>query len=185
MTDKLAQPSMPVHLTEIEAGQSGGLTVITYPHHELHEGQMFSYSYRSPDATPIADNGTIIVALTTGSNQLHLVWFASAGGDMELEILEGATIADGSVVSAPNHNRNSAKLAPAVVTLNPTVSADGTRLDHAYIPGGTGGNAGGGSANRSNEWVLLPGTTYALRATNRAGSNKPMGVYLSFYEHNT
>lgn len=162
------------------------LVIISYPHHEVHAGSMFEVTYKAPDGAPLADDATIAFLLRTGAKFDHLVFGTNAGGDAELELLEAPTITDdGAALAELNMNRGSVKVAVTVVTLNPTVTvATGTLLFNDFVPGGSGGNAQGGSGavRQGTEWILAPNTAYVIRMTNRAGNAQPGALLAQWYE---
>ena len=66
---------------------TGSITTVDYAHHEVHDGTMYQSSYKSPDASDIADDGSIDVLIDTGVGFVdHLTFVAAAGGDAELEV---------------------------------------------------------------------------------------------------
>ena len=159
------------------------LQVISVLHHEIHEGNTFFASFKTVDATPIADDAALIFAITTGTKTLHFVSNGASGGDAEKEILEGATITGGTATTVFNRDRTSTAVTNvAAVVLNPTVNTDGTRIDHQFIPGGTGGQTVGGSSGPRHEWIFKPSTIYVVRLTNRAGTAQPASLAVEWYE---
>lgn len=165
---------------------TGALLIIDNTHHEVHEGETYHVSYKSPDAGPIADNGTIVFALTTNATHTaHLVFDGSCGGDAEGELYEGATIANGTPLTPQNKNRNYANVNTVTVILNPTINVAGVRLENGFIPGGTGPQAAGGVGQDRGEWILKPSTIYLLVITNRAGTSQPMSLRAEWYEEPT
>jgi hypothetical protein len=161
----------------------GGLTVIDYPHHEIHEGNMFFASYKSPDASPIADDGTLFLQLTTGALRTgHLSFAVSSGGDCEVELLEVGGTSVGTPIQSHNMNRQSDNTPEGAVVVNPTIADDGIQLMNFLVPGGSGGNAGGGSMRLGTEWNLKLNQEYALRVTNRAGTTQQVSAALQWYE---
>ena len=165
---------------------TGALVSISIPHHEVHEGEMFEISYKSPDASPIADNGTIAFLLRTGAKYDHLVFGGNAGGDAELELLEAPAITDdGAALTEYNMNRAINANPTTVATLDPTVTGGtGSLLFNDFIPGGTGGNSvgGTGAVRVGTEWILRINTAYVMRVTNRAGNAQPMSLLAQWYE---
>jgi hypothetical protein len=163
---------------------SGAQVVMTSPHHEVHEGETYQASYKSPDASAVADDGTVDILLRNGADVgAHLVWHCAAGGDAEVAFYEGTTTSDvGTNLAESNVNRTSRNEATLQVTHTPTVSAVGELLSNYLIPGGSGAIAGGGAIRSSTEWILEKGKTYLLRATNRAGTAQPMSVVVQWYE---
>lgn len=162
--------------------ETGGLVATLSEHHAIHEGITYHYSYKSPDASPIADNGTIILGLYVGAKTAHLEFDASGGGDFEGDFYEGATLTGGTNVTPQNKNRNRSNENTLSIKLNPTVSAAGTFLEAGFIPGGTGPQAAGGVGTGRTEWELKPSTVYFVRITNRAGTAQPMGIRVEWYE---
>lgn len=158
--------------------------VILYPHHEIHEGRMFEVSYKTPDGSPLADNATILIRLLTGVQECHTVFGGNVGGDAQGELLEAPTInTPGAAMTEWNMNRTSPHSATAQAFLDPTITG-GALLFDAFIPGGTGGNASGGSGavRLGTEWILRPSTEYVIRLTNRAGNAQPASLAVQWYE---
>lgn len=170
-----SQPLLTDNLT-------GALVAVENEHHEIHEGETFQVSYKSPDASPIADDGTVIFVLTTTTKTAHLVFDASGGGDFEGEFREDVTVAAGTSMTPQNKNRTFPNNNTATVVRDPTVSNAGVLLETAFIPGGTGPLAGGGIGSGRSEWILKKGAKYMLRITNRAGNNQPMSLRAEWYE---
>jgi hypothetical protein len=81
---------------------TGSLAIISVVHHEIHEGEMFHVSYKSPDASPIADNGTIIFVIETGNRYCHITPLPAAGGDAELELRRGVEFTGGTGTGMAN-----------------------------------------------------------------------------------
>jgi signal peptidase I len=83
-----------------------------------------------------------------------------------------------------NMKRTSAEPGDVVVVRDPTVNAAGTLLLDSFLPGGTGGNAGGGflGLRANSEFILDPDKTYMVRLTNRAGTAQPASLLIQWYE---
>ena len=162
---------------------TSALVTIPVIHRKVHEGVMFSVSYKAPDAVPIADNGTIIFMLTVGAREVDVVAQIAAGGDAQLELGEGATFDDdGTAMVEYNRRRVSTTTATVEAVRDPTLTLAGTILDDMFIPGGTGGNSIGSVGGQRIEWALAPGIIYMIRATNRAGNAQPMSLEAVWYE---
>jgi hypothetical protein len=163
---------------------TGAAVSILYAHHEIHEGDTFLASYKSPDAAPIADNATIVFAMQTGARYCHVVARAAFGGDAEGELREGAAIqaGTGTATVAYNKNRASANAATATVIRDPNITNAGTLIENEFLPGGTGPLAVGGASIQRAEWVLARNTLYLFRMTNRAGAAQPGSLALEWYE---
>jgi len=161
------------------------LTVIDYVHHEIHKGNHFSASYKTPDASPIGDNNSLQFLIRVPADvQGHTSWNAAGGGDMEVCLYENPTLTDdGTLIASVNMNRNkTSHKAQVDVYHTPTIADPGVQLYNDFEPGGTGPRAGGGTVRANEEWVLGPGRDYILCLTNRAGSDQPMSIVVQWYE---
>lgn len=96
---------------------------------------------------------------------------------------EAPTItATGTAIASYNKNRNYADNPTMDVYEDPTVTADGTQLAEIFVPGGTGANSVGGSANLSGEVILEASTDYLIRVTNIAASSQDISITTLWYE---
>lgn len=165
---------------------TGALATISTVHHEIHDGDTFQSSWKSPDASPIADNAVATMLLTTGARYPHLTFEIAAGGDAEVRLYKNPTVTDVGTVN-PSHNMNdgSSKTATAMVTMAPTVTDVGEQKHICFLPGGTGGNSPGGTARQETEWILDIDSSYMIQATNRSGIAQPIGIVAQWYEEET
>lgn len=161
---------------------TGALVIVENEHHEIHEGETFQVSYKSPDASPVADNGTVIFVLTTAIKTAHLIFDGSCGGDAEGEFREDVTTTGGTSMTPQNKNRTYPNDNTVTAVRDPTVTDAGILLENAFIPGGTGPLAAGGIGSGRSEWILKPNAKYMLRITNRSGGNQPMSLRAEWYE---
>lgn len=161
----------------------GALAVIDTQHYEVHVGETFQVSYKSPDAVPIADDGTIDLLITTKDKFCHLLFGIAAGGDAEVLFYEGVTVtADGVALTRHNMKRTSSIVADANAHHTPTITAFGALLYNDFLPGGNAGVSQGGVLRTNTEWILIPGIKYLIRGINRAGNAQPMSVMAQWYE---
>jgi hypothetical protein len=162
---------------------TGALQVISTVHAEVHEGETYFASYKSPEGGDIGDNQKIEILLVTGAKECHLTFVIAGGGDTEVYVGENVTADDpGTALAAVNMHRNAAGVATATPTHTPTNASNGDQLENNLLPGGSGGNAGGGVARKETEWIFKPNTTYVVRGINRGGGAKPMSISLQWYE---
>ena len=155
-------------------------------HHEVHEGEFYSVSYKAPDGAPLADDATITLAMMSPTRYLHFQAFGALGGDAEMEFYTGSTIAaDGTLMVPNNHNIEKAMASTAVVRRDPTVTVAGVLRDNFLVPGGTGGASVGGDGGQRDEWVIPPNTWAFARITNRAGNAQPGSLKTTWYEEST
>jgi hypothetical protein len=160
--------------------RGGGLVVIETAHARIHEGVLFGASHF---VLSLASNADIEILIRIPAlEHTHIALHVGCGGNAEVEFFEAPTsTADGSALARVNRNRLSANTATMLVFEGPTVTVDGTQLAVGFVPGGTGGNAIGGSLDTFGEWILDP-NDYLVRLTNRAGAAQPAAVSLMWYE---
>lgn len=164
---------------------TGAVISVDTEHHEIHEGEVAIVSYKSPDASPIADNGTISFLIQTSTRAAHIIARSAFGGDFEIEIYEGTTFTGGTGTAMTVYNKNRYKALPAgyaTVRRDVTVTLAGTLLFNFFAPGGSGGVTAGADANTRDEWIFAPGTNYLIRITNRAGTQQPGSLAIEWYE---
>ena len=159
----------------------GYIVTLNALHNQIHNGNMYDADLAD---LALANNGVLEFIIQTGAGDLvHMQFRGSGGGDVNLQLYEGTTFsAAGTAVTPVNRNRASSNTSVVTVTHTPTLSADGTKLADDLVPGGTGGNATGGSADIFGEWILQASTVYMLRAINISGSTKPVFIGLDWIE---
>jgi hypothetical protein len=155
-------------------------------HHENEVGNMYQVGHY--DAA-VANTASLEILIRTGSTlSLHSVFATNVGGDSVAYLFEAPTVTVvGTTITPINNNRNSANTAEGLFYHTPTTTADGTPLNNGtFIPGGSGGNAVGGSAGSSirdgGEIILKPNTDYLVRITNISGAAKNISLTHLFYE---
>lgn len=157
---------------------------VSHQHHEIHEGHTFSVAAYD-DA--LADDDFIEFVFTVGTpKEAHLVYGAVCGGDGVLSFYEDpTTVSGGSELTERNKNRIIGDAGNQVSVLQDpaSIGGNGTLLEQFVIPGGTGGNATGGTVTQRAEWILRPDKLYLLRITNIAGLAKPVSLKAEWYEH--
>ena len=165
---------------------TGAQVTISTVHHEVHEGETFQTSYKTPDASSLADDADISFLLITTDKFAHLTWEGAAGGDAEIAFYEDTQYsAAGADLPEWNMKRTSTNTASVVASLGPTIMNVGALLRNNLLPGGTGGNAPGGTARADTEWILQPNSIYMLRLINRAGNQQPASLTAQWYEEET
>lgn len=163
--------------------ETGALVTIPTDHHEIHTGDTYLVSYKTPDASPLADNGTIAIVLTTSTREIHMIYDHACGGDCEFELSEAPTVtaATGTPMTPQNKNRNFPNANFTTALRDPTITNIGTLIENTFAPGGTGPQAGGSIGGSRNEWELKKSTKYMLRITNRAGNPQPASIRVEWY----
>jgi len=167
------------------------LAAISYEHHEIHDGHMFSASHYNASVAAV---GTINVYIKTPATAPFCHAFAQwqSGGAASFRIYEAPTITanTGTNGQTPiNHNRNS--INPSGVFDNATVpvanrygidvtkTADGTAFPVEYD--GIGKQQAGGQRGE-NEYIFLPNTVYLFEVT-AVGNNITLALQINWYEH--
>lgn len=167
---------------EIDRAITSALVMILSQHHEVHEGEMYEASYKSPDGSPIADDATIVLHFLTGAKENHFTFIAAAGGDCEVLLYEApALTANGGRVDVHNMHRDSLRASVTTVWQGSTFTG-GVLLTDFLLPGGTGGNSAGGTSRQGLERDLQPNTIYMLVVQNRAGTAQPLSLVAQWYE---
>lgn len=179
---------------QVEGGQyanviidplSGALIEIDFAHHELHEGDHFSYT----NAEDIGNSATVSFTLTTPNTTKwsHLGFNVSAEAEFDLQIFEGATglTSSGTVVSNPaviNDNRNSTNANTMIIRSGPTLGggSKGTLIKRFH---GGSGKLTGGTAGTGEELILKQNTIYWIDLLNSTTSNNFIGWIVEWYEH--
>lgn len=162
-----------------------GSGIITDSHAKIHLGEIYEADFID---IAVADDDylVILVDITTNTftaDELHAFFEIAAGGDAVFKLYEGAhCTSSGTLITSYNLNRNIADSPEVLIFHTPTVIlTSGTLITTELIPGGTGGNAGGGGYSRDEE-IVLEGNAYLVEVQNIAGSAKPLGACIFFYE---
>jgi hypothetical protein len=158
---------------------SGAAVGIAFPHERVHTGNAFIASYKTPDASPLADNETVEFLVITGDKLSHLSFQTGGNNDLELIFFEGTTVSNnGTSMAAVGLNRNRSLPSNPQIWRDPTITADGNQLMTEFTSWSTGL-----PLPRDNvEWILAKNTSYLIRVINRAGANQPVSLVTSWYQ---
>jgi hypothetical protein len=170
--------------------QIRALNVISNEHHEIHEG----HSFRASSYLTGINSGQS-KWWTFKSSDLyydHIVWDIDTAINGTIYMYKDVSVNTlGASVSINNSNLALASATGATTSaffyedsLGVT-NTSGNRID-VHVVGSDGTSATGrvgGSANRSNEWVLKPNTLYAWQFVSGNNSNRA-SLQVSFYEGN-
>jgi hypothetical protein len=162
---------------------TGALPTMFYGHHELHEGNYFSYT----SALDLTNAQTISYLLTTPNTTKwsHFGFELNGQAEFDVKIYEGATPdVVGSAVSNPaviNNNRNSDTVNTLTIT-SPTLGAGARGTLIMNIHAGSG-KAGTGSAGSGEEKILKQNTKYWIDLKNETTSNNYISWVIGWYEH--
>jgi hypothetical protein len=150
--------------------------------HEMHHLGLIFSSFLVDLALGAASDLEVLVRTAVGQ-VAHARLRSSASADYRLLSFEAVeSSADGAAVARINRNRVSANTAATLVFSGPTVTGDGTLLSDGFVPGGSTGNAPGGSSSSFEELVLAADTDYLLRLTNLTAGEIIASMALDWYE---
>jgi hypothetical protein len=157
--------------------ESGSAAVIQDVHSKLHDGRVFIASYKTPNASPLADDGTIDFLVVVGAIEIHPIFIAQGNNDLETVLYEN-TVVTNNGTSIPVIGMNRARSLSTTVTVfrDPTITNDGDLLFNDLRAWGI---------NNENfvdgSWVLRPNVNYLFRVINRAGVAQPVSTHIKWY----
>jgi len=153
------------------------LTVIDYPHYEVHAGSSFYIK----DYVSLAANATSHMMFTTGDKEAHWEFVLSSEAEAEVNIYEDANGTTGSSILILNSNRNSATTNTVLANAISTVTTAGV-LTMSTRTGS--GKISGGGANGLYEVIAKTNSKYIIRFKNLDGTATRYIDYLfRWYEH--
>lgn len=158
-------------------------TGITYPHHEIHEGNNF-HAYRVV-ALDDAATDEIWIDTPNTTKWAHIVIRVQGNFDTEYSIYEATTKTIGTAMVEHNHERNSGTAAGVIITHTPGGAGNGTEIHHERFgnDAGPAGQGGGAGLNRGIiEWVLKQDEEYLIVVTSHTDANN-VSVVIDWYEH--
>jgi hypothetical protein len=165
----------------------GSIITISPEHHEIHCGDSYEMTHSIDLTNGQIYNVLIIVPNATGTGQAQKLWHFKGEVDTEAEALieffEAPTYsAAGTGLTSVNRNRQlAATYTDSLgITHTPTLTGDGTRI---YVKRIGSGKTSGGSASRSDEFVLKNNTAYLLRVTNATTTANWCNFDLNYYVH--
>jgi len=164
---------------------SEAVEVIDYAHHEVHEGDHYTFSAFDSDLDDAAVFDFIVTTPDT-TRLSHITGTIIGALHTDFHMYEDTTHTTNVQQSTPNNNRNSVNTAGTTVHTSNDDNADGTLLFSTSfgIDTGSGNNlrTGGGGARAENEWMLKRNTKYLFRITSHSANNN-VALILSWYEH--
>jgi len=159
---------------------SGARLVIDFVTALIHDGKGFKATLY--DAA-LADAASQELLVQVQDNQVHMSAVIAALGDFEALVFEGTTFSDAGTPLVPlNLNRASSRLSTAIFSSVPTITADGTEIFHAVLPGGQRNQALDNEVGGDGELILAANTNYLIRATNFSGAASRVTTSVTFYE---
>jgi hypothetical protein len=177
--------SSPVRITDPVDEAGGGIITSNALHAKAHKGEIFTSSYKNPDASLIADNANLdLLLVPNATNEVVLAYRVSSTGAYEIAFYEDVTVSDnGTPLPARNRSRpkSVAISSTAQVYHTPTVTNAGQLLLNEVGSGVLGGpNISPPAAD--NEWILKASIPYLIRIINRSGSAQSMSTIVNWFE---
>ena len=162
---------------------TNAINVIDYAHHELHQGSHFFYASHHDLAKNTVDEH-LIVTPDTEKWAHFLLGLTSTGGQVHVELSEGATYSDiGDLEPSFNRNRNVAENNTTLVYEEPTITTQGDVIYSVKLGVDDKKVSVGGGDRGSNEIILKQNTVYLLRVTEENVDAAVINVLLDWYEH--
>lgn len=158
------------------------IQVLSYEHHELHEGNHFFYE----DAVTLASAGVQDYLITTPNTTkyAHLTFRATGNAITEVDFFEATDKTGTTLQTVYNNNRNSSTTATTTIHKGTSGgTTDGTKIGFMKSGSSTGTSSRtNAQAFRDNEIILKRNTKYILRITSGTNDNLT-NVVLEWYEH--
>lgn len=162
-------------------GTKYGLVAENEFHYKVHEGLLWSASYFQ---TGLAQNGTVTIGITTGTKDVHIAFIHSASGDARIDYYDKTvSFTGGTPITIINHDLAVATPPSCSMVSSPTIVGAGSIIRTIYIPGGTGGNRGGGLTSPMEAEYIIPASMQSyLTFTNLDGASGIYNMLVDFYE---
>lgn len=157
------------------------LVVISFEHHEIHEGNTFTADYFPGDVSAGA-SAIIVLETANTSSWCHVLYEAESENETTLYMLEDVSYASsGTRIIPRNKNRNSSTSSPTWIHYEPSsLSLSGATLIRVRHWGS--GKAIGGYDRGLHEVVLKKNTKYAFILVNNSVSSSWIEFILHWYE---
>ena len=161
----------------------GGMITIGQNHHEIHEGEFYTFGHTFID---VADAATVRLRFLAGAKNLHYGVQISSEGKAYADIHKGTTYTgNGTEITPINNNDASSETALLAAYHTPTVDVLGSLLtpeNGILILGGLGPQSLGDSVKQDEERVSAIDTDYLLEVTNVSGQGKYISIIVAGYE---
>lgn len=155
----------------IEIDWNNSLNTMDIVHHEIHEGNSWTFTDGPTTLAAAASREILIIA---GASDVHFEEVVDASLSGLLYIYEGTTYsAPGTAVTVTARNRANVQACTTLVYHTPTLTATGTLLAvHQVGTSSTGGRTGESASSDRAEWILDAGKKYLLRFTADANNTR-------------
>ncbi|NTU69325.1 hypothetical protein HGB13_00635 [bacterium] len=171
----------PYPFTDNKDTSTGSVSVIDYPHHEIHAGDHFLYA----DCLTLASAGTQDYLITTPNTTKwsHLSWEVDGSAITAVDVYEGSDKSGTTLQTIVNNNRNSTKTSGNTIHKGTSGgTTDGTKIWCHKSGSVTNQSRSGASSEQSSEIILKQNTKYIIRITSGTNDNL-VNLNLGWYEH--
>lgn len=151
-------------VTDVVVDPLGYIVTVEIEHYKVHIGDFYTVSDYDNNVLVAAPKYWLVRTPNTAL-RFHTKINVETDTGTLLEFFENPTITlDGVALTAFNNERNSAKTCSLNFFRDPTVGADGTRIQVARVAPGREKKIGG-TARSAAEWILKQNEEYLVKAT--------------------
>jgi len=162
---------------DVTAWRKNPIETIDTAHKKIHIGKAFLAFHNDSN---LGNNSNINIYFETSATQkIHIHVAAHGKFDFDFDFLEEPTVTGGDAKTVQNRDRNSDNSTSLInIKTNVVIADDGLIIDQDFM--GQGQKVGGDTVF-DNEWVLKTNSSYCLRFTSLANSNRAH-IKLNWYE---
>jgi len=157
---------------------TGASVNVDYRQERIHFGKSYIATFKTPDASPLADNAVLEFFIITGDVPVDFVFSAIGSGDVETAFYENTVVTNnGTGVPVVGLNRLRSLAPTPTVWRGPTITSNGDLIYNDFRTFGVEPQF-----TQLKGWILRPNTNYLFRAINRQGSAQPMHMLVAWDE---
>src|SRR5512139_3957473 len=103
--------------------RTGSAIIVDYSQERIHQGKSYIATYKTPDASPVADNTNLDFLIITGAVAIDFIFGAGGNGDIEIQFYEETVVSNnGTQVPVVGLNRQRSLAQTPVVWRGPTIT---------------------------------------------------------------
>ena len=160
----------------------GAMISIDFAHYEIHEGDHFKAGYQDITLN-VGDTIELLFTTPNTTKLMHWTLTAQGTGGASVIVYENTTTSnDGIVVKKWNRYRDNTNAGEMIVTYNPTIISNGSKMSEKWFDVDDKTSEIDGSTRGSSEFILKRDTKYLVRLTANSNGMKG-GIGGDWYEH--